>query len=320
MSNFRSYTDRDYEAYLLFCQRNFRNTYQKKIEHIHWLRSHPNNFFNIIEVDNKVLGCFHGFLAPVKVDNQVEYFYSLHDLMVDKDHRDGLGLSMIQKSIFQDKPVILSGALGRVSRAYKSFGSKKVYSQWFRKFIIPKNIISFYFSSLDKISRLEKRSGFIFCNNKNSESFSHINKILESFNYDSMTSDYFNWRFFHKSSPITFFMSDNTYENIVIFSVGTRRKIPFLRIFCVRKNNNSIFAQILKDIEAFSSSMGIPIILYSTAENIAPPDQSNFKRYNDAPDSYWFYKDKQKYANSAVEINGFSVDTGFEGYFFSKYD
>ena len=320
MSNFRSYVDQDYKAYLLFCQRNFRNTYQKKIEHIQWLKSHTNHFFNIIEDDNKILGCFHGFLAPVKVDNQVEYFYSLHDLMVDKDHRDGLGLSMIQKSIFQDKPVILSGALGRVSQAYKNLGSVKINSQWFRKFIIPKNIFGFYLSSLNKVNRLANKSMFIFCNNKDPQSSRHIIKILDTFEYDEATSNYFNWRFFHKSSPITFFVSDKKYENIVIFSVGTRKKIPFLRIFCVRKGDESTFAQILNDIEVFASSIGIPVVLYSTAENIAPPDQSNFKPYADAPDSYWFCKNKKTYVNSGVEINGFSVDTGFEGYYFSKYE
>ena len=36
--------------------------------------------------DDEILGCFHGFHAPVKIDKKTDYFYSLHDLMVDKDH------------------------------------------------------------------------------------------------------------------------------------------------------------------------------------------------------------------------------------------
>ena len=39
--------------------------------------------------------------------------------MVDKKFGSQIGLKLMQAVIFQDNPAILSGAIGRISRAYK---------------------------------------------------------------------------------------------------------------------------------------------------------------------------------------------------------
>ena len=39
----------------------------------------------------------------------------------------------MQDVILQDNPVILSGAIGRISRAYKRLGSTQFKSHWYRK-------------------------------------------------------------------------------------------------------------------------------------------------------------------------------------------
>ena len=68
-----------------FCEKNFgNNCYQSKIDHIEWLESNKYHFINLAVLDNEIIGCFHGFKAPVKINNETQFFYSLHDLMVDK--------------------------------------------------------------------------------------------------------------------------------------------------------------------------------------------------------------------------------------------
>ena len=123
MIDYRKYDHiNDYGLYKSFCEKNFgKNCYQSKIEHIEWLESNQSHFINLAVKDDEILGCFHGFEAPVKVNNEIHTFLSLHDLMVDREKGSQIGLKLMQDGILQDNPVILSGAIGRISRAY-NFG------------------------------------------------------------------------------------------------------------------------------------------------------------------------------------------------------
>jgi hypothetical protein len=310
---YRSYRDSDLNQYKLFCERNFgKSNYQSNPKHIDWLRSNPTHFFNIVKNNNKILGCFHGFQAPVKIDNQIKYFFSLHDLMVDKDHRSGIGLKLMQKSIFQTRPVILSGAKGRVSRAYKRLGSTKFESQWYKKFILPKYIFNYHLMNFDKICVLQGKSKFKIFNNKEINSKIFIEEGLALYNYSNNEEEYFHWRFLDYLSPLTFFMIED--NNIIIFSIGYKKKIPFMRIFSIYKTNDKVFTLMLKSIEKFASSIGILLILYSITENVIPPRDLKYKKYQKIPDSYFYSLKKYDFSN--IIVNGFSTDTGFESYNF----
>jgi len=313
---YRKYKDEDFKEYKIFCQRNWgKHCHQSKLEHIKWLQSNPSHFINIAVDDDKILGCFHGFHAPVKISEKTEYFYSLHDLMVDKDHRSGIGLKLMQNSIFQDRPVILSGVLEEVSKAYSSLGSKKFKSHWYRKFIFPKYLPNYYLINFQKVQSLQKINKFNLVNNKEELSRIKIEEILESYNYSNLITKYYEWRFFHKLSPLTFFMSHN--KNIILFSLGRKRFVSFLRIISVQKSDDEVFIQMLKALEKFSSLIGASFILYTITEDIPPPKQLNYKIYKKIPNSFLYSKEKNNFYN--VYVNGFSTDTGFESYFFNKY-
>lgn len=309
---YRSYKDSDLNQYKLFCERNFgKSNYQSNPKHIDWLRSNPTHFFNIVKSSNKILGCFHGFHAPVKIDGQINYFFSLHDLMVDKDHRSGIGLKLMQKSIFQTRPVILSGAEGRISRAYKRIGSTKFESQWYRKFILPKYIFNYHLMNFDKICALQGKSKFKIVNNKEVNSKIFIEEGLALYDYSNNDEKYFHWRFFDYSSPLTFFMIED--YNIIIFSIGYKT-IPFMRIFSIYETNQEVVSLMMKSIEKFASSIGILLILYSITENVIPSRDLNYKKYKKIPDSYLYSLKKYDFSN--IIVNGFSTDTGFESYTF----
>ena len=72
MIDYRKYSHiDDYDAYKRFCEKNFgNNCYQSKIDHIEWLESNKYHFINLAVLDSEIIGCFHGFKAPVKINNE----------------------------------------------------------------------------------------------------------------------------------------------------------------------------------------------------------------------------------------------------------
>tara|TARA_B100001173_G_C16030285_1_gene566414 strand:- start:5878 stop:6858 length:981 start_codon:yes stop_codon:yes gene_type:complete len=320
---YRKYNHKyDYDSYKNFCEKNFgKNCYQSKLEHIEWLESNPLHSIDIAAIDNKIIGCFHGFKAPVNVNNKTSLFLSLHDLMIDKEEGSQLGLKLMQGGILQDIPVILNGAVGRISRAYKRLGSLQFKSQWYRKFIITLKPFKFYFLTKQLIKYIQDSMEFNFVNNKDSNSVELISSILDAFKYENeYLQSYFEWRFFQANSPLTFFVYDNDIDNVVIFSLGIRKFIPFLRVISVKNNSHDddIIYKMLKSIEKFASSCGVPVILYSITEDHPPPKKLKYNKYKNYPNSYIFAK-KNKVPNN-VSINGFATDLGFDSYSFKGFN
>lgn len=317
MIDYRKYDHiNDYGLYKSFCEKNFgKNCYQSKIEHIEWLESNQSHFINLAVKDDEILGCFHGFEAPVKVNNEIHTFLSLHDLMVDREKGSQIGLKLMQDGILQDNPVILSGAIGRISRAYKRLGSVQFQSHWYRKFIIPKNPLKFFFLRKQFVESIQNDMDFNFINNKDKNSKKQIKYITSSYKYDDDFSKiFFEWRFYQSDSPLTFFAYDDNFKNIITFSIGLRGFIPFLRIISVAKNDDTIYVKLLKSVERFASKIGIPVILYTITENITPPTILKYKRYKDMPKSYVFLRKRNILHN--FSINGFSTDLGFDSFFY----
>ena len=306
----------DFNAYKKFAEMNWgKGCHQSKLSFISWLDSNPNHSINLAIKNNQVLGCFHEFKAPVLHKNEVKFFYSLHDLMVDKDKTSQLGLKLMQDSILQDSPVILSGAVGRVSRAYKRLGSYQFKSHWYRKFIFPKSPLRFFFRNQKIVNDIQNSMDFLFINNKDEESISEITKIINAYKYnDEKSMEFFKWRFCHQNSPLTFFVSDKEYRNIIIFSLGLKKFVPFLRIFSIKNTNQNSIKNMLKSVEKFASKLGIPVILYAVTEDIPPPDASGFKPYKEMPKSYVFSKKDKDFQE--LIINGFSTDIGFNNILF----
>ena len=160
---------------------------------------------------------------------------------------------------------------------------------------------------------------FNFINNKQSNSQNLITPILDSFKYENKSSQsYFKWRFLQKDSPLTFFVSDNNHNNVIIFSLGIRKLIPFLRVISVKNDchNDDIICEMLKSVETFASRSGIPVILYSITEDNPPPKILKYNKYKNFPKSYIFSKKNKLIGN--ISINGFATDLGFDSYSFSE--
>ncbi len=312
MISYRKYNHlTDYISYKKFAEISWgKGSHQSSCSFISWLDSNPKHTINLAFKDDQVCGCFHEFEAPVLHNNEIKYFYSLHDLMVDRDKVSQLGLKLMQDSILQDSPVILSGALGRIARAYKRLGSYQFQSHWYRKFIFPSSPIKFFFRNDSIVRTIQDSMHFSFINNKEQESIPNIIKIINSFNYnDQKSMEFFKWRFIQKDSPLTFFVSDEDNKNIILFSLGLKKIVPFLRIFSIKKSDDMVIEKMLKSVEIFASKLGIPVLLYTVTEDKSPPKILGYKPYREIPKSYIFSK-KEKYYEGLI-INGFSTDLGF---------
>ena len=318
---YRKYNhENDYDLYKSFCEKNFgKNCYQSKIEHINWLESNKSHFINLAVKENEILGCFHGFEAPVRINNETHIFCSLHDLMVDRAKGSQIGLKLMQEGILQDNPVILSGAIGRISRAYKRLGSTQFQSHWYRKFIFPCNPLRFFFLKDQFIKSVQNEMKFNFISNKDKNSKTQIRSVINSYKYDDDFSEkFFEWRLFQSDSPLTFFAFDDSFKNVIVFTLGLRGRIPFLRIMSVIKDSDKILTDLLKSIERFASKIGIPVILYSVTEDIPPPKNLKYNKYKDMPNSF-VYSNKKNLLDNFF-ISGFSTDLGFDSLFYNGID
>lgn len=321
MINYRKYDhENDYDSYKSFCEKNFgKNCYQSKVEHINWLESNKSHFINLAVKENKIVGCFHGFMAPVKINNESHIFCSLHDLMVDREKGSQIGLRLMQEGILQDNPVILSGAIGRISRAYKRLGSVQFKSHWYRKFIFTLNPLKFFFLKEKYIRSIQNDINYNFVSNKEENSKTKLRSIINAYKYDdNFSKKYFEWRLFQHNSPLTFFAYDNSFKNVVTFSIGLRGHIPFLRIISVIKDSEETFEGLLKSTEIFASKIGIPVILYSITEDIPPPKNLKYSKYKNMPNSF-VYSNKKNFSDN-FSINGFSTDLGFDSLFYKGID
>ena len=86
----------DFNSYQKFAEINWgKGSYQSSYSYISWLQSNKNHVINLAINNGQVCGCFHQFEAPVITHNEVKFFYSLHDLMVNRDKVSQLGLKLL---------------------------------------------------------------------------------------------------------------------------------------------------------------------------------------------------------------------------------
>ena len=308
---YRKYQASDYESYAVFCADNFgKNNYQLNRSYIEWLYSDSNSFFSVAVCENKIVGIMHNFQAPVLINDKPKNIMVLHDLMVDKKYRGGAGFHLMQSGLKSDEYVVLPGSVDRLSRAYGRLGSKSFDSFWYRKFQIPKSFFTLKkLKDLNKYQNLAKTKNLLFGHNKESND-NFLTKALKKYNNTDFFSSYFEWRFFNKNSPLTFYVADEISENTALFVVGKRGLLPYVRIFYVHSENSLILNDILNFIEIISSRIGIPIILFTSCE-CPPPPQLKYKIYDEIPISYVYSKNKNY--DFIPKVPSFCSDIGFDG-------
>ena len=123
-------------------------------------------------------------------------------------------------------------------------------------------------------------------------------------------SSYLKWRFLNENAPLTFYVTNESGDNTVLFIIGKRGRIPYARVFYVDSKSKSILKKIMIFVEKITKKLGIPIILYSSFE--CPPYSGlGYKIYAKLPESYVYSKDKMD--NFVPTVPSFCSDIGFDG-------
>ena len=235
MVEYRKYNSNDLEAYKKFCLNNFgSNKHQPKSSYLDWLYEEEGKSFSIACSGNDIVGIIHNFRAPIIINDKIKVVTVLHDLMVDKDFRGNVGLQLINSALHSDDYTILPGSVGRIARVYSRLGSKQFNSYWYKKYLIPKSI--FFEKKLKYISKYqalaEKKNLLLGCN-KGCHTADFLKKALTNFAQSAEYVEYFKWRFLKNNAPLTFFVSDASGENTVLFIIGKKGIVPYLRIFYI---------------------------------------------------------------------------------------
>ncbi len=312
---YRMYEPHLYPSYRSFCQKNFgANNYQINQSYIEWLYEETNNTFLVALIDGQVIGIMHNFQAPILVNNDYKLVTVLHDLMVDDNYK-GAGLNLIQNGLKSDEFAVLPGAIGRISRAYSRLGSKSFSSHWYRKFQFPKSF--FTTSKVRDVLNFQEYANekeLLFGHNKE-ENSDLISRALRKYHSIDLFSNYLKWRFSSKNAPLTFYVTDSEGENTILFVIGKRGFLPYVRLFYTHSNNASAFKDIVKFIEEITSKMGIPVILFTSFET-APPKGLDYKIYKEEPISFVYSSTKD--TDFIPVVPTFCSDIGFDGYNFLK--
>ena len=308
---YRDYCETDYDSYASFCSKNFgKEAYQNSLDYLDWLYDDSEKSFSLAKINEKVIGIEHNFKAPIFIDGKSTLVTVLHDLMIDGQHRGKSGFRLMHDSLKRDDYLVLPGSVGRLSRTYGRLGSVKFDSYWYRKFQFPKNIFRVIsqkrFLSYKKIAN---NRGLLFGHNKE-ENRQFFQKTLKPFKNFDWFPEYFKWRFFHKNAPLTFYVTDDHGNNSVLFVIGKRGRVPYVRIFYVRCQSDVMQIKIMKFIEHITANIGVPVVLYSSYEQ-EPPTKFGYSIYGESPVSYVYSKLKKNKFEPVVP--SFCCDIGFDG-------
>jgi len=308
---YRKYNKDDYESYAIFCADNFgKNAHQLNRSYLEWLYDDTSKGFEVAVCEGKIVGMEHNFKAPVLINDEHTIVTVLHDLMVDEGHRGTVGFRLMQDSLKKDDYLVLPGAVGRLSRLYGRLGSKKFESFWYRKFQFPINIFrSISERRFSNYKKLATKQNFILGHSKENDGILVL-KALKKFNDVACFTSYIEWRFSNKNAPLTFYVTDESGKNTVLFIIGKRGLIPYVRVFYVDSKSESILKKIMILVEKITKKLGIPVILYSSFE-CPPCSGSGYKIYAKLPVSYVYSKDKMD--NFVPTVPSFCSDIGFDG-------
>ncbi len=313
MIHYRMYSKNDRSSYIKFCKRNFgKNSYQSNLDFIDWLLKYNNNRFFIMLNDNTVVGCIHLFKGFFLYGENIIESGVIHDLMVDKNFRNsGGGLRLIQHGIKSNDFTILSGSVGKLSQAYKRMCPIQMKSYWYKKIMFPKSIfLNRKISNLDKYRKMADDNGFKILCNDTGDDFIKTHSF-EKYNLNEQTKIFFHWRFLEKGAPKTFIISDFKNNNSVMFVFAKKGLIPYLRIFDIHKEEDTVILDILKLIEKIAVSTGITVVLY-TVLNYNLVEHLGYKKYDPMPSSYIYVKNRKKIDQEIISMPGYCSDLGFD--------
>ena len=119
-------------------------SYQVKQNYIDWLYNEnplslgmEDFLIGVSEVQNHVVGCIHKMRFRWNYQGQLIDLPALHNLMVDKDFRHGIGFMLVMASVANEEHALIPGVEQPFSEFYKKLKYQRVTANWYRKLLKP---------------------------------------------------------------------------------------------------------------------------------------------------------------------------------------
>ena len=320
-----NFESRWYDLYEKFVNRNFgKGAYQSSQDYLNWLYfDNPYgkgyaDFLIVVVNHHEVVGCIHKLRFELFDNIKKQQFsgVSIHNLMIDIKHRNGVGFLLIREILKKEKTFVVPGVIGDLSEAYKKLGSRKIISYWGYKVFLPK-MLKFIGRLVGK--KISKVDIFNSINNLNIENievkchFDHklINDLNGYFPAIKLDQDYVKWRFFYGDNLRTVVLSEVDTGSFLLMVVGKRKGMPVSRIIFTAFSDKTSGINLTNSVIKLSADLGCVMVLVTSSDSLFGPIAKKLKinRRTIAPDTYLY--------NKLYEFEDFSIwplisDLGFE--------
>lgn len=288
------FEEKYWEPYLQFARQQFgERVYQANERYLCWLyKENPSpgerysDFIIGITKEDEIIGCIHKMRLTWKVDGSYVEIPAIHNLMVAKGYRTGVGLMLIMAAFSGEEHALIPGTAMPISALYQKLRCQKIDAFWYQKVLTPiKGGLSLCLNSTFGFHVRDRYFEFINLKVLNSNSsykittapnHSLMNRLVAALNGISHAQDFpywsveqFHWRFFHPKGPrhvVIFQDSQQSISNFVILSLGPRKGLNVGRVIAMGASSKENLAFLLEVSERIIKDLGGHVMLIFCAD------------------------------------------------------
>ncbi|MCX7418958.1 MAG: GNAT family N-acetyltransferase [Planctomycetia bacterium] len=328
-------------AYLKFAATQFGATKSAANErYLSWLYEHNpfggqwSDSLMAVTAAGDVVGCVHAMNVPWRVGQERVVVPAIHNLMVAPEHRQGIGMKMVMKTLQQHDLSIIPSAVEPLGMLYRRLKCVPLASNWYRRVLSPLKIgwqlgaqkvmgwnpTACHFPQGVSAVRLPSAHGAAWWATVPTDT--QLEQLANVFNAARTTAsgpefspEFLRWRFFHELSPrhaVVWLEENGIISDSVILSLGPRQGFNVGRIIAAQASESGRFAALVKLAEHLIQKHGGTLLFTFCASpelNQIYADMG-WKPQVNGPQT--FLSARKGTLPTAVSLNGEAVDIGFE--------
>ena len=269
------YTEGWREGYQAFVRRNFGpHAYQGKDSYLRWLYfDNPcgrgyGDFQLILQDDGEVAGCIHKLRWALADGKSVA---SIHNLMVDAEHRNGAGFLLLRAVLQAEKAFLVPGVVGKLSETYRKLGAQVLTSFWGMKFLLP-NPVQFLrrwhraplsLAAIGQVFASLKPAGIELTFDFDDAMVVPLNRRAGGF---GLSAALLRWRLFPHQGLGSIGLWTKDRRSCLFFVIGSRKNVPLARIFYTDFHDRAEAEALFRVAERLMRKLGIALLMVATGE------------------------------------------------------
>jgi hypothetical protein len=290
-----NYSKKYENSYSNFIDDNYgTNSYLKSSNYLQWLYfDNPSgigyqDFLLVTTEKSIVVGCIHKLRFEINTNSScsTESGVTIHNLMIDKLHRNGIALMLVVASLKKEKIFFAPAVLGKLNFIYKNLNTKSYESYWGYKLIYTNfiNYISHHILN-NKIYKLPKVNKVTLLKESNDILLLLLNNESRDITF---THEFINWRLFSHHISNNYVLISESGKSCLIFATGWRKNIPVCRIYFSKFLNVEEGSSLFKNALGISKAKGCLLLLLTLDDPISIEVVNNFgiKSIVNKPKSY----------------------------------